>query len=106
MSPVNGHANDSASIPTTAVQQIAPPASDSNIPTALTPNAARIKKLIADVTDQAWKSHSRFPHLQTSGDCGVHDLLPGVLANYEMTQRSNPALSKPVNRKSLPRLPN
>jgi len=31
--------------------------------------------------------------------------LPGLLANYEMTQRSNPALSKPVNRKSLPRLP-
>ena len=25
--------------------------------------------------------------------------LPGLLANYEMTQRSNPALSKPVNRK-------
>jgi hypothetical protein len=33
-------------------------------------------------------------------------LLPGLLANYEMTQRSNPALSKPVNRKSLPMLPN
>lgn len=49
MSPTNGHANDSANIPTTAVQQIAPPASDSNIPTALTPNAARIKKLIADL---------------------------------------------------------
>jgi len=49
MSSVNGHANDSANIPTTAVQQIAPPASDSNIPTALTPNAARIKELIADL---------------------------------------------------------
>ena len=49
MSSVNGHANDSANIPTTEVQQIAPPASDSNIPTALTPNAARIKELIADL---------------------------------------------------------
>jgi len=42
------------------------------------------------------------PHLQTSGDYGVDDFLPGLLANYEMTQRS--ALSKPVKRKSLPRL--
>jgi hypothetical protein len=41
---------------------------------------------------------------QTSGYYGVDDFLPGLLANYEMTQRSNPALSKPVNRKSLPRL--
>src|SRR5258708_29945981 len=49
MSPVNGHANDSANIPTTAVQQIAPPASDTNIPTALTPNAAKIKELIANL---------------------------------------------------------
>jgi hypothetical protein len=35
---------------------------------------------------------------------GVDDFLPSLLANYEMTQRSNPALSKPVIRKSLPRL--
>ena len=49
MSPVNGHANDSANIPTTAVQQIAPPASDTNISTALTPNAAKIKELIANL---------------------------------------------------------
>jgi hypothetical protein len=41
---------------------------------------------------------------KTSGYYGVNDFLPGLLANYEMTQRSNPALSKPVNRKSLPRL--
>jgi hypothetical protein len=34
----------------------------------------------------------------------VDDFLPGLLANYEMTQRSNPALSKPVSAKSLPRL--
>ena len=47
MSPTNGHFDDSASIPTTAVQQFAPPASDTNIPTALTPNAAEIKELIA-----------------------------------------------------------
>jgi len=49
MSPVNGHANDSASIPTTAVQQIAPPTSDTNIPTALTLTATKIKELIANL---------------------------------------------------------
>ena len=49
MSPANGHANDSANIPSTAVQQFAPPASDTNIPTALTPNAAKIKELIANL---------------------------------------------------------
>ena len=49
MSPANGHANDSANIPTTAVQQIAPPASDTNIPTALTPNVAKITELIANL---------------------------------------------------------
>ena len=49
MSPVNGHANDSTNIPTTAVQQIAPPASDTNISTALTANAAKIKELIANL---------------------------------------------------------
>ena len=30
--------------------------------------------------------------------------LPGLLANNEMAQRSNPALSKPVLGRSLPRL--
>ncbi len=49
MSPTNGHANDSANTPGTAVQQFAPPASDTNIPAALTPNAARIKELIASL---------------------------------------------------------
>ena len=49
MSPANGHANDSANIPTTAVQQFAPPASDVNIPTALTPTATKIKELIANL---------------------------------------------------------
>src|SRR5208337_768705 len=49
MSPANGHANDSANIPSTAVQQFAPPASDTNIPSALTPPAARIKELIANL---------------------------------------------------------
>ncbi|MFY9908567.1 MAG: Rad52/Rad22 family DNA repair protein [Candidatus Sulfotelmatobacter sp.] len=47
MSPANGHANDSANIPTTAAQQVAPPAKDINIPSALTPNATKIKELIA-----------------------------------------------------------
>ena len=48
MSPANGHANDSANIPSTAVQQFAPLASDTNIPTALTPTA-KIKELIANL---------------------------------------------------------
>jgi hypothetical protein len=49
MSPANGHANDSANIPSTAVQKFAPPASDTNILTALTPNVAKITKLIANL---------------------------------------------------------
>src|SRR5882672_10269357 len=48
MSPANGHANDSANITSTAALQFAPPASDTNIPTALTPTA-KIKELIADL---------------------------------------------------------
>ena len=47
MSPSNGHANDSANIPTTAVQQFAPPASDINVPTALTLTGTKIEELIA-----------------------------------------------------------
>ena len=47
MSPANGHANDPANVPTAAVQQVAPPASDINVPTALTLNATKIKELIA-----------------------------------------------------------
>jgi hypothetical protein len=49
MSPANGHAKDSTDIPSTAVRQIAPPASDTGTPTALTPNAAKIKELIANL---------------------------------------------------------
>ena len=49
MSPANGHANESANIPTTAVQQIAPPTSDTNIATALTLTATKIKELIANL---------------------------------------------------------
>src|ERR1700722_10866561 len=49
MSPANGHGNDSANIPSPAVQQFASPASDTNIPTAPTPNAAKVKELIADL---------------------------------------------------------
>jgi hypothetical protein len=49
MSPANAHVKDSTDIPSTAVQRIAPPASDTNTPTALTPNAAKIKELIADL---------------------------------------------------------
>src|SRR5260370_29092395 len=49
MSNANGHANDSANIPITAVQQIAPPTTDTNIPTALTLTATKIKELIANL---------------------------------------------------------
>jgi len=49
MSPANGHANDPANGSVTAVQQFAPAASDTNIPTALTPNAAKIRELIANL---------------------------------------------------------
>src|SRR5260370_15186523 len=49
MRPTNGHANDSANIPTTAAQQIGTPASDTNISIPLTPNAAKIKELIASL---------------------------------------------------------
>ena len=49
MTPTNGHANDPANGSTHAVQQFAPPASDTNIPTALVPNAATIKEMIASL---------------------------------------------------------
>jgi hypothetical protein len=49
MSPANGHANDPANVPTTAVQQFAPPASDINVPTALMPTSTRVKELIANL---------------------------------------------------------
>jgi len=49
MSPANGHANDSANIPSTAVQQFTPPAGDTNTPSAPTPPPARIKELIASL---------------------------------------------------------
>jgi hypothetical protein len=49
MSPDNGHAKDSANIPSTAVRQFAPPASDINIPTALTLTATRMKELIGNL---------------------------------------------------------
>src|SRR5579862_5806963 len=49
---------------------------------------------------QAWKSHSRFPHSQTIDGDWINyyffQYLPGLLANYEMAKRSNPAHSKPV----------
>ena len=49
MTPTNGHANDPENGSTNAVQQFAPPASDTNIPAALTPNAAKIKELISNL---------------------------------------------------------
>ena len=49
MTPTNGHANDPANGSTNAVQQIAPPTSDTNIPAALTPNAAKIRELISSL---------------------------------------------------------
>ena len=49
MCPANGHANDPANSSTNAVQQFAPPAGDTNIPTVLTPTAAKIRELIASL---------------------------------------------------------
>jgi Rad52/22 family double-strand break repair protein len=49
MSPTNGHADDPANGSVKAVQQFALAASDTNIPTALTPTAAKIKELIANL---------------------------------------------------------
>jgi hypothetical protein len=49
MSPTNGHANDPANGSTHALQQFAPPASDTNIPTTLTPDAPKIRELIASL---------------------------------------------------------
>jgi hypothetical protein len=49
MSPANGHANDSANIPTTVAQQFAPPASDVNIPTAPTLTRTAITDLITNL---------------------------------------------------------
>ncbi|MBZ5685874.1 MAG: hypothetical protein LAP86_12655 [Acidobacteriia bacterium] len=49
MSPTNGHANDPAIGSVNAVRQFAPAASDTNIPTVLTANAAKIKELIASL---------------------------------------------------------
>ena len=49
MSPTNGHANDPANGSVNAVQQLAPAASDTTIPTALTPHAAKIRELIASL---------------------------------------------------------
>jgi hypothetical protein len=48
MSPANGQANEHSNAPSPAVQQFSPPASDTNIPTAPTPNA-KIKELIANL---------------------------------------------------------
>jgi hypothetical protein len=49
MSPTNGHANDPANSSTNTVRQFAPPASDTNIRTAPTQNAAKIKELTASL---------------------------------------------------------
>jgi hypothetical protein len=49
MIPTSGQANDPANGSTNAVQQFGPPPSDTIIPTALTPTAAKIKELIADL---------------------------------------------------------
>jgi hypothetical protein len=49
MSPTNGHADDPANGSVNAVQQFALAASDTNISTALTPTAAKIKELISNL---------------------------------------------------------
>ena len=49
MSPTNGYANDPANGSVNAMQQLAPAAGDTGIPTALTPNAAKVKELISSL---------------------------------------------------------
>ncbi len=50
MSPTNGRANDSANIPSTAVQQIAPPVGEINaLPIGQQQTAAKIRELIASL---------------------------------------------------------
>src|ERR1700691_1479879 len=49
MSPINGHANEPANVPSDAVRQLAPSTSDASIPAALTPTAAKVKELIANL---------------------------------------------------------
>jgi hypothetical protein len=49
MSPTNGHGNDPANGANNTVQQFTPPASDANIPIALTPTGAKIRELIASL---------------------------------------------------------
>jgi hypothetical protein len=49
MSPTNGHAHAPANGSVTAGQQFAPAGSDTNIPPALTANAAKIRELIASL---------------------------------------------------------
>src|SRR5260370_31921446 len=49
MTPTNGHANDPANVPADAVQQFASSASDTNIPSALTSTATKIRALIANL---------------------------------------------------------
>ena len=80
MSPVNGHANDSANIPTTAVQQIAPPASDIDIPIALTPTAAKIKELIANLEVPFHPSVIEWRVTNTSKGGSPRDLIPSLHA--------------------------
>ena len=48
MSPINGHASDPTNIPT-AVKHVAPPPRGTDIPTALTLTAAKIKELLANL---------------------------------------------------------
>lgn len=49
MSPTNGHANDAANVSAGAVEQFAPPPSETNIRNTSIPNAAKIKELIASL---------------------------------------------------------
>ena len=78
MSPVNGHANDSANIPTTAVQQMGTPANDTNISTALTPNAAKIKELIANLEVPFYPSVIEWRVTNTSKGGSPRDLIPSL----------------------------
>jgi hypothetical protein len=70
MSPTNGHANDPANVPADAVQRFAPSPSDTSIPTALTPTAAKIKELIASLEVPFHPSMSEWRVTNTSSPRG------------------------------------
>jgi hypothetical protein len=88
MSPANGHTNDSANIPTTAVQQFAPPASDINVPTGLTLTATKVKELIANLEVPFHPSVVEWRVTNTSkGGSATRDLWPRAAIGETLLRR-------------------